>query len=192
MITLDPILEHMEDMEKIRNDIDLPMLALEMTDDYKIKSDTYGTFDLSDATLNKLCSMYKLSKQHINILAAENRYDLIADQFNHFINKDKKSVKLRTVNNRIKGIVSPSYKPFDDYDMFTLVNDYLKENKMNYELHIVNKDDEFTRFRFTFLETAKSMGVAFENGIDNDTVSGGLISILMLFKLNLTLRIKFF
>lgn len=173
MTTITPLLEEMKNIERIREDIDLPMSNLIMWDDGTILSRAYGEFKPSDVTIAKLCNMYKLSHPHIKTLAQEQRYDLIADQFNHFLDNDNRTMKLRLIGNRIKGIVPRDYKKYDDYDMFSQVDNYLKERQVDHSVEVVNRDDEYTRLRFTFDDTATNMGIAVENGTENDMVKGG-------------------
>jgi len=174
MKKLEEVLQEMKEIEKDRQDIDLSMSTLNMLDDGKLRSRTYGEFEPSDACLKKLCSMYGLSMSHINALKNEQRYDLISDQFNHFLGNDDSMMKLRTVEgDRIKGIVSRNYQKFDDYDLFNFVDDYLKSEGLDYNMEFLNKDDEYTRIRFMLNDINENMGMADETGSDRDIVQGG-------------------
>jgi hypothetical protein len=166
------ILAEMEEQEKNRKDLNLPLKSLIMQDDLKIKSRTYGEFEMSDAAVNKLCSMYGFSKKHMDILKEQGRGDLVAEQFNHFILDDDKKMKLRLVDNRVKGIVSTNYKPYDDFHMFSQTKEYLDKH-YDYDVDVVNLDDEYTRLRFKINDLETNMGMAEEGGIDRDLVYGG-------------------
>lgn len=170
---LQEAIAEMEDIEKRRNDLNLPLNSLRMLDDGMIINNTYGEMNPSDASINKLCNRFKLSNGHIKTLADEGRFDLISDQFNHFLAKDNDIMKLRLIDKRIKGIVGKNYQKFDDHALFWQICEYLKDNGMNYEYEFVNKDDEYTRVRFTFDETETSMGMSDEGGLDKDIVKGG-------------------
>ena len=172
-MTLSTLLPEMKQIEKIRDDINIPLNALTFWDDGTITNLTYGELVPSEVTIAKLCSMYKLSYSHIKTLIAEKRLDLVADQFNHFLSKDSKVMKLRLVGNRIKGIVAKDYKKFDDYDVFSQVDNYLNDLKLDYNLETINKDDEYTRLRLMFNDTATNMGIAVEDGTEKDMVKGG-------------------
>lgn len=174
MKKLEEVLQELKEIEKSRNDIVLPMSSLSMQDNGRIKSNTYGEFIPSEPTIKKICSRYKLSSPHMDVLRSNGREDLVAETFNHFLQHDRQFMKLRTVDgDRIKGIVERTYKPFDDYDVFGQVNDYIEQNGFDYDLDIVNQDDEFTRLRFIIKDFERNMGMAHENGIDNDIVFGG-------------------
>lgn len=170
---LESIINEMEDVEKRRNDLDIPLNALRMSDEGLIQSDTYGELTPSPASINRLCTKFKLSNPHINTLIDEGRQDLVADQFNHFLSKDKNKMKLRCVDDRIKGIVNSNYKKFDDYDMFWQVYEQLKKTGMDYEIDVLNNDDEYTRIRFMFSDTQQDFGMTDEGGLDNDILKGG-------------------
>lgn len=168
------LLKELREVEKSRKDLVLPLDSLIMRDDGTINSRTYGELDPSEATTNKLCSMYQLSNKHMEVLANEGRFDLIAETFNHFLIEDKRKMKLRIVDdNRIKGIVGKNYRPFDDYEMFGLVGDYLNKQGYDYSLEILNKEDEYTRIRFMISDIEKNMGMSHEKGLNNDIVQGG-------------------
>ncbi len=132
MKSLEEVLQEMKEIEKDRQDIDLSMSTLNMMEDGKLRSRTYGEFQPSRACLKKLCSMYGLSMSHIDTLRDNGRHDLISDQFNHFLSNDENMMKLRTVEgDRIKGIVNKNYKKFDNYDLFNFVDDYLKSQGLD-------------------------------------------------------------
>lgn len=174
MKTLNDILEEMEQEEKSRKDLNVSLNSLVMQDDGTLKSYTYGEFDPSPVTIDKLSSMYGLSNQHLNVLYDNGRPDIVAETFNHFLLNDRRIMKLRTVGgNRIKGIVSKNYKKFDDFDLFTQIGDYLNQCGFDYSLEVLNKDDEFTRIRFMLSDIQQSMGMSDEGGLDNDIVQGG-------------------
>ncbi|WP_226035636.1 hypothetical protein [Aquibacillus saliphilus] len=175
MKTLDDVLKEMEEIENDREDIDLSLNTLNMRDDGIIQSRTYGEFNPSEVTIKKLCNLYKLNHSHMKTLVNEGRYDLVSSQFNHFLSGDDRMMKMRTVQgNRIKGFVGMNYKKFDDYDLFNLVNDYLVDNELDYDVKILNKDDEHTRIRLMLNDVDSNMGMAHENGIDYDIVQGGI------------------
>lgn len=175
MASLEDVLLELKQIEKDRQDIDLSMQTLKMQDDGKLYSRTYGELNPSEATIKKMCQMYRLSPSHTQTLIDEGRVDLVASQFNHFLENDNNMMKLRTVNgDRIKGIVPRNYKKFDDYDLFALVYDYLIENNFDYDMNIIHKDDEYTRIRFMLPRTNINMGMADEGGNDRDIVQGGL------------------
>jgi hypothetical protein len=173
MNRIENVLEEMADIEDRRKDLNIPMSALRMEDEGVITSKTYGELEPSKATINRLCGLYKLNTGHIDTLAAEGRNDLIADQFNHFLKKDKSQMKLRLVDNRIKGVVPTSYKKFDDHALFWQIYEYLMQTGMDYDIDVLNKDDEYTRIRFMIKDIEKNMGSADEGGLDSDVVQGG-------------------
>jgi hypothetical protein len=166
------ILSEMEEQEKSRKDFNIPLKSLIMQDDLKIKSRTYGEFEMSDAAVNRLCSMYGFSRKHMDILREQGRGDLVAEQFNHFLLEEDKKMKLRLVDNRVKGIVSTNYKPYDDFHMFSQAKEYL-DKLYDYDVEVLNRDDEFTRIRFKINDFETNMGMAVEGGIDRDFVYGG-------------------
>ena len=172
--TLDTILQDMALQETQRNDLDIPLNALIMRSDGKIKSSIYGEFIPSKTAINKLCSMYKLSPSHINTLMSAGRLDIVADTFNHFLLQDRKTMKLRLIGDRIKGIVGKNYKPFDNYDLFSITNNYLKENKLESKIEVVSNDDEYTRIRFALPDTGLDMGATIKETTEiGDIVQGG-------------------
>lgn len=174
MKTLEEVLKELKEIEKSRQDIILPMNSLIIQEDGKIKSSTYGEFTPSKPTMRKLCARYKLSQPHMDILAKSGREDLVTETFNHFLKNDRKFMMLRVVGDkRIKGIVDNAYRPFDDFDVFTQVSEYLDVNDLDYDFDILNHDDEYTRFRFRINGFDTNAGMAEENGIDHDILQGG-------------------
>ena len=174
MKTLEEVLQELKQIEKSRQDIVLPMKSLRVHEDLRINSDTYGQFDVSEPSVKKLCNRYGLSHSHIDTLIKNERRDLVAETFNHFLKHDDKPMKIRTVGgDRIKGIVEKDYQPFDDYDVFTQVNEFVGKYGLDYRVEIVNKDDEFTRVRLMINDISRNMGMAHEGGIDRDIVQGG-------------------
>lgn len=167
------LLDEFKDIEDRREDLNLPLNSLVMQDDGKIKNYTYGEFDLSDASSNRLCNLFGFSNSHLDVLRKADRHDLIAEQFNHFLLNDHRIMKLRCVDDWVKGIVNKDYRKYDDYDVFTQVGDYLNENGYDYELEVLNKDDEYTRLRFMIKDSETNMGMCDEDGLDNDIVQGG-------------------
>jgi hypothetical protein len=167
------ILSEMEEQEKNRKDLNLPLKSLIMQDDLKIKSRTYGEFEMSDAAVNKLCSMYGFSKKHMDILKEQGRGDLVAEQFNHFLLEEDKKMKLRLVDNRVKGIVSANYKPYDDYHVFSQAKEYMDKQGLHFGIEVLNRDDEFTRLRFIAHDYETNMGMSEEGGLDRDIVNAG-------------------
>lgn len=174
MKSLDEVLQELKEIEKTRKDLNVPLNSLVMLDDGRLKSYTYGEFEPSDVTVKKLCNRYKLSSNHLDILSKANREDLVAETFNHFLQGDRNTMMLRVVgDNRIKGIVPKDYKKFDDYDVFTQVNDYLINTGFDYNLDILNHDDEYTRIRVMLKDIESNMGMSDEGGLDRDIVQGG-------------------
>ena len=170
---LTELIQEFEQIEEKREDLNLPLNALIMQDDGKLKNYTYGEFDLSPAANKRLCSLYGFSKSHLDVLAEEGHFDLIAEQFNRMMLKDHSVMKFRTVDKRIKGIVGKDYRKYDDYDVFTQVGEYLNNNGYDYELDVMNRNDEYTRVRFMIKDTEKDFGMTYEGQLDNDIVKAG-------------------
>lgn len=172
---LDDVLKKMEDVECSREDINLTLNTLNMRDDGLLTSRTYGEFKPSDTAIKKLCNIYNLNHKHMKTLISEDRVDLVADQLNHFLKNDNRMMKMRTIEgDRIKGFVNTNYRKFDDYDLFHLINDYLVDNELDYNLHILEQNDEHTRIRVTINDIHDSMGAAHEGGVNRDIVQGGI------------------
>lgn len=170
---LSSLLEEFKSIDERREDLNLPLNALTMQDDGRLKSYTYGAFDLSKSANKRLCNMYGFSQSHFDVLAEQGHFDLIAEQFNRLMTKDATVKKFRCIDENIKGIVGKDYRKYDDYDVFTQTSEYLDENGFDYELDVLNNDDEYTRMRFMLKDTERNFGMAQEGGTDRDIVKAG-------------------
>ena len=167
------LIKEFEEVESKREDLNLPLNALTMQDNGRLKNYTYGEFDVSEVANKRLTSMYGFSKSHFDVLAEQGHFDLIAEQFNRMMLKDHRVMKFRCIEDRIKGIVNKDYRKYDDHDVFSQVSDYMDNNGFDYDLEVLNLDDDFTRMRFMIKDTEKNFGMAYEGQLDNDIVKAG-------------------
>lgn len=174
MDKFDEIMGELEEENERRQDLIIPLSSLRMIEDGNLISDEYGELEVGDEAFKHLAKAFKLNRPHLELLRDEGLMDNIADQFNHFFKSsgigNKK--KFRLDENRIKGIVSPNYSSFDDYDLLSAMGE-LRETIPELQLGEFYRDDKRSHARFILEDTDRIVGFDSEEDGNPDIIQVG-------------------
>lgn len=174
MSRFDEVMKELEDENKRREDLIIPMYDLRMEENGNLFSNEYGVLKVGDEAFKHLAKVFKLNSPHLQLLRDEGLMGNVADQFNHFFENsgvgNKK--KFRMIDDRVKGILEPNIRPYDDYDLLSTLGE-LRETIPELQLEEFYRDDKRSHARFLLEDTERIVGFDSEEDGNPDEVQVG-------------------
>lgn len=176
----DELLKKLEDEQKLRKDIPMPLNTLRVNDDFTFRSEETGRVEFTDFAFNQLCQQvtdFTLPADYFKKLYKAHPEKAVADINWHLENGKGATRKLRLTGNEVRGIVSEQYIPYDNLDALTLFMDTAKrEGFNNFELKNDHLSDKIMFLRFTFPDTAVSLGRTIDGKDDKNFLALDLLN----------------
>lgn len=162
------LVERFEEEEKRKSDFIVPLKEIYVNKDLKFESDKTGEFSLSEKGFKQLCQNLSPS-YNIPYEYMMNLYEDDKEQFASLLNwhlgrATDKEKKLRGIVGNdgelnIRGIVTPSFTPFDNIDA---LDTFMKAMKIqgidDYQIKTSNIREDFMLLRFILPSTMQSFG----------------------------------
>ncbi|MFS0883343.1 DUF932 domain-containing protein [Metabacillus niabensis] len=166
------ILRQLEEEEKHRTDLNLSLNSIRMSDEGKLETKEGRLLTLGEHAFSTFCTELRLPANYMRRLIVE-KPDFVAQQVNYFLQKfdDNSRRKFRLLNDKVQGIVSERYVPYDDLQLFGTVNDMIDRFPEGVITGFY-RDDKRTQMRIRFPEISKNMGYAEEDGNTDELVGG--------------------
>jgi hypothetical protein len=172
------ILAELEEAEKKRKDIVVPVNSLKVNTDFTFESQDLGRVKMTDHAFGQLCQnvyRYALPSDYFRKLYKDDPQQF-AETMNYHLQKGKETTrKFRLSGNEVRGIVSESYVPYDNLDALTLFMDTARELP-NYELETSYLNDKVMFLRFKFPTTERTLGKTIDGKDDKNFVAMDLVN----------------
>lgn len=176
----DELLKTLQDEQKLRKDIVTPINSLRVREDFTFESDNTGRVEFTDWAFNQLCQQvtdFALPADYFRKLYKLHPEKAV-QEFNWHLERGRGvERKLRLTGKEVRGIVSENYIPYDNIDALSLFLDTAKRNGLeNFELKTSHLSDKIMFTRFTFPETAVSLGTTWDGKDDKNFLALDLVN----------------